>query len=71
LTVPAKVKRATQEYREEMDAIGEFLTERCVLDRAATVNATELYHAYRVWCEGSGNDAVTQRTFGASLGERG
>ena len=39
LGTPQSVQKATENYREEMDHVGEFLDERCVLESGAQVSA--------------------------------
>jgi putative DNA primase/helicase len=43
LNVPAFITNATDEYREEMDVIGNFLRERCVQKPGAAIRARELF----------------------------
>ena len=62
---------ATAEYREEQDALAEFLASECVIHEKAKVSAKDLYAAYVRWCEGSGEEPLKQRTFGTRLTERG
>ncbi len=71
LHAPAVVSDATSAYRHEMDIIGTFLTERCLVHASASVSAKHLYAAYRIWCDDNGNHPVSQRRFGSSLTERG
>lgn len=71
LRAPQVVSDATSAYREEMDIIGTFLTERCLVHASASVSAKHLYAAYKSWCDGNGNHPVSQRRFGSSLTERG
>ena len=51
LGAPSEVTSATQEYRDEMDVLGEFLTDCCVLAPTRTARAKDLYAAYQKWCE--------------------
>jgi putative DNA primase/helicase len=46
LTVPALITNATDEYRGEMDVIGNFLRERCVQEPGAAIRARELFQVY-------------------------
>jgi putative DNA primase/helicase len=46
LNTPATVLNATDEYRGEMDVIGNFMRERCVQKQGATVRARELFRVY-------------------------
>ena len=71
LQPPAKVQAATQAYRDEMDVFGPFIAERCVIHRAADVRASELWNAYKAWCEESGTKEQTQTKFGKYLSSKG
>ena len=71
LHAPAVVSDATSAYRHEMDIIGTFLTERCLVHADASVSAKHLYAAYKIWSDDNGNHPVSQRRFGSSLTERG
>ncbi len=71
LGVPDSVRHATAEYREAMDLIGAFLSERCTLDPGASVGATDLYRAYCAWCEQGKEHPESQQRFGEALSERG
>ena len=64
------VTSATEGYRQEMDYLGGFIGDACVLTPNARCGATVLYQAYRLWCEASGEEALSQREFGARLPER-
>jgi len=71
LQTPDDVKGATNDYRNEMDEIGIFLTECCILNNTVKVNPTVLYDAYKKWCEDTGETMLSQRAFGTRLTERG
>jgi putative DNA primase/helicase len=68
LDAPASVRTAVAGYREDMDIIGAFLTDHCIVDASATVKVSDLYHAYHEW---AGTEAVQQRRFGEAMTERG
>jgi putative DNA primase/helicase len=68
---PEAVCRATVEYRAEMDVLGAFLSECCVLGDDQDVAAADLYRAYSEWCKDTGEAPVKQRRFGGQLTERG
>jgi putative DNA primase/helicase len=61
LQTPPDISSATDEYREEMDAIGNFIRERCVQSPGASIKARELFRAYQEWC-GENNAPRKQRT---------
>jgi putative DNA primase/helicase len=71
LGIPGEVKAATEGYRTEMDVIGQFLEEHCILNPQIQARASTLYKVYKEWCEAAGEYAVNQRRFGMSLSERG
>ena len=71
LREPDEVMAATKTYREEMDVLAAFLSDRCVLLDRATALATPLYHEYRAWCEDTGEHVESQKKFAARLTERG
>lgn len=71
ISPPKKVKVATQEYREEMDKIGAFLKDCCIVAPNARVTPTKLYGAYRVWSEETGEKEMNRRLFVKRLKERG
>jgi len=68
---PPMVKAATAEYRNEMDVLGDFIAERCLVGAGCEVGASELFEAYKTWCEAAGEKAISQRRFGLQLAERG
>jgi phage/plasmid-associated DNA primase len=65
------VQDATQAYRDEMDTLARFLSERCIEKTNAQAGATPLYNAYKQWCEESGERWETRTSFGLRLTERG
>ena len=71
LKAPDAVRKATGAYRSEMDVIGAFIEDCCVLRPDASALATPLYVAYKEWCEESGEPIEKQRRFGMRLTERG
>src|SRR5690606_34602473 len=48
LKPPEKVVAATQEYKEEMDGLGAFIEESCVIHPVARCGIMDLYNAYRI-----------------------
>lgn len=71
LLPPDSIKDATNEYRREMDIIGTFLEDCCLLDDSeATVSANDLYNVYKNWCEDSGHNPLAKNKFGRRLTDR-
>jgi putative DNA primase/helicase len=71
LVPPSRVTAATNSTQAEMDPLGGFLSESCVIFPSAEVSAKELYAAYSGWAERSGERPLSQRWFGLRLSERG
>jgi putative DNA primase/helicase len=71
LTEPAEVIAATADYRAEMDILGEFISDTCVLVDGVSARAADLYSAYERWCEAAGERPLSARRFGTNLRERG
>jgi len=68
LRTPAKVDKATEDYRSEMDILAQFIKDSCEIDKAKKVSSTRLYEAYK---EYAGSDAANKVDFGKRLKERG
>ena len=71
LNVPAVITNATDEYRGEMDVIGNFLKECCVQRPGAAIRARELFQVYQDWCDENNEMATSERMFGIRLKELG
>jgi putative DNA primase/helicase len=71
LRAPDEVRRATSEYRAEMDVLAGFLGECCETGPELWDYAKDLYTSYKRWCGETGERPETQRKFGERLRERG
>jgi putative DNA primase/helicase len=71
LKTPAIIISATDEYRAEMDVIGNFLKERCVRKPEVSIKARELFKCYQEWCDDHNEHAVSERFLGLRLKEMG
>jgi putative DNA primase/helicase len=71
LQVPEAVLLATQEYRSEMDILGDYLEQRCLITPSIRIRTSLLYSDYERWCEEEHRDPVKHRTFSMRLKERG
>ncbi len=71
LRAPDEVRRATAEYRAEMDTLAAFLADRCVVREGVWALADKLYQRYAMWCDANGERQEAQKAFVARLSERG
>jgi putative DNA primase/helicase len=71
LQPPAKVTKATSEYRDEMDVLKQFIIDRCVIGDDLKCTVKELYTEYCNWCESEGEKPIAKNVFTSSLEERG
>jgi putative DNA primase/helicase len=74
LTAPRVVLEETQKYRAEMDVLGAFITERCIVGPNEHERAKTLRAAWVEWCNESGERAGVNwgvRRLGIALGEKG
>ncbi|MBP3040564.1 primase C-terminal domain-containing protein [Bacillaceae bacterium Marseille-Q3522] len=68
---PEEVKNATDEYKEEMDLLSNFLEECCVTLPDAKVPVSEIHKVYMKWAEVNGEYPMKQRAFSSRLQMRG
>ena len=71
LQSPEPVRAATAAYREDMDRLGQWIEERCVITPAARMKAAFAFKDYREWAEARREHPMTLTAFGNRLTERG
>ena len=71
LAPPAEVTAATDEYRDEMDLIGEYIQARCVANPLAAATVADSYRDYEAWSAQNADKPVAKRTFTALMREHG
>jgi putative DNA primase/helicase len=71
LNTPPVITSATDEYRGEMDVIGNFIREQCVQEPGTNIRARELFKCYQSWCEENNEHACSERFLGLRLKELG
>jgi len=69
--VAPEVQVATDAYRAEMDVLGDFIRDRCILGPRCVVPKATLYDAYTAWCETSKETPLSKREFTSHLQDRG
>jgi len=71
LEVPEEVASATQKYKNEMDTIGNFISEYCTENQKYKIKASTLYEEYKKWCGENGEVPLSTKFFGIKLAEKG
>jgi putative DNA primase/helicase len=72
LEMPRIVRQATEDLRQSMDPLRDFIADECVLHPAASAPASALRRSYEEWCERNGERfPLGQRAFSESLRSRG
>jgi putative DNA primase/helicase len=70
LVQPLSVANYTKEYKTDMDVIGQFIDERCILGVGVGCVASVLYQAYKFWAVANGFSVANGTRFGRNLTER-
>jgi putative DNA primase/helicase len=71
LNPPACVVAATDEYRKDMDLIGQWIEERCDRDAHACTPTSALHADYEQWASGEIGWSISTLKFGRNLADRG
>jgi putative DNA primase/helicase len=71
LRAPAAVLNATEDYRGEMDIIGNFVKECCIQQPGVSIRVRELFKAYQEWCTQNNEHVCTERFLSLRLQEIG
>lgn len=72
LSPVAGIKKATEEYREEMrDSVSLFIEDACKKEKGEWVTTSDLNEAYLSYCEKENHKPMTQKAIGIRLKEMG
>ncbi|MGU3628723.1 phage/plasmid primase, P4 family [Comamonas sp. C24C] len=72
LSPPPEVKAAGAAYQNEMDTLGQWMSDHVTQAAGVTTPTAELYRAYSIWARESGwKNPMTRQAFGRRLTERG
>ena len=71
LKFPKKIDDATESYRIEMDVLGSFLEEKCLLNPILSVTKASFYKTYTEWCDKNGERPWKERVIAQKMKERG
>ncbi|WP_025227805.1 phage/plasmid primase, P4 family [Fimbriimonas ginsengisoli] len=68
---PDVIAAAVEEYREDMDDLGDFLEQCTTQGKGFSASAHKLYEAFEKWCKMNGMKVMTSTSFGRKLTARG
>jgi putative DNA primase/helicase len=72
LDEPASVRKATDTYHRESDAVARFIDERCLTASPALKATTgQLFESWEVWRQTDGAEPMSSKAFGLALGRLG
>lgn len=71
LRTPAEVLDATEEYRADMDPVGEFVSDCVQRKEGNEVGARHMYEAYILWCEASAIRPFSEKRFASEASAAG
>ena len=70
LRIPESVRASTEEYRNEQDVLGRFVSECCMTGPAYKVKFSSLYEALERWANDGGDNLPSRRFVGGWLKDR-
>lgn len=71
IVVPPVILNARTEYREMVDLLGQFLTDRCTLAPDALVPSRDIYERFKEYCVAQGERVPAHNVFTQRMRERG
>ena len=71
LAPPQAVTRATDDYLEAEDALGQWIAECCDVQQFLWARSSELFASWREWAERAGEYAGSRKRFSQALEARG
>lgn len=71
MPLPKAVQEATNEYKSEMDIVGAWISENCVVSPCYYITAGDAYKSFKSWCEENYNISFSKSRFGRMIRERG
>ena len=71
LTFPDAVIQASQVWREDADLLGRFIDEKCITAELFEIKSSELYRAYKNYCEEGGEQSDSANRFAMQMEEKG
>jgi putative DNA primase/helicase len=70
LMIPENVRAAVEDYRQDSDILGNFLSETCEEDSEGYVKGSDIRQYYMDWCKANSEDVQSPQWLGKMLSER-
>jgi len=67
--MPVSMQKEIEEYKKEVDVLGSFLEDMCVIHPKMQIGVGDLYDTYMKWCKLNGMVPVSKIEFGKKIGE--
>jgi putative DNA primase/helicase len=71
LAPPECVLQATKQYRDDMDTLGDWISDCCIVAGGGKGHLKDLHSSYRQWCSTSGYYPLGKKRFGSKMLARG
>jgi putative DNA primase/helicase len=71
LNPPQAVRAATEDYQQDMDVVGQWIDDRCIVDPGATVPSSDAYNDYSYWAQREIGWVLSRPRFRRNLTDRG
>lgn len=71
LETPERVREATEQYRQDSDKLGRFLSDEMEKGVRYDERTTTAYQRYQIWCDENGFGCESSKTFTKDLADRG
>lgn len=70
LVIPAEIKASTEEYRDDMDPVGEFCRACVEAHAGGEVQARDMFKAYVAWCHANSVKTFQEKTFSGIMHQK-
>src|SRR4029077_17299170 len=69
---PESIEATRESWKSDMDYIADYISERWVKEKGASIGASELYQDFYDWAKKRGHEhPISQTAFGTRLSDRG
>lgn len=71
IAAPNDILKSLDEYKAEMDTLGEWIEEECAVVTGAMTGSSDLFRHYIAWCEKNRKGKMSQTMFSTQLMQKG